>query len=228
MRQGVTVIVAESLPAFREALMRALTPDLGAEVIYSGEDLEEALDWIITTRPTLAVIDRDSPGPGAFAIVAVARQRSPRTRVVLTAARISDAEIVQACRAGVHACVSKSDSIDRLHATLRAVLAGRVVFPRASARSDAVRNDGNDRKDRPASPTRPLEELTKRETQVLAHVARGLSTKEIAAVLDVSAKTVDRHKANVMAKLDIHDRVLLALYAIRAGLVSPWSGQSNG
>ena len=73
----------------------------------------------------------------------------------------------------------------------------------------------------------PFKDLTKREIQVLTYVAQGLSVKEIAALLNVCAKTVDAHKANVMDKLNIHDRVLLAHYAIREGLVSPWSGDGS-
>ncbi len=65
-----------------------------------------------------------------------------------------------------------------------------------------------------------VEGLTEREIQVLRHTARGLSAKEIATALNVSAKTVESHKAHVMDKLNIHDRVLLARYAIREGLVS--------
>ena len=72
--------------------------------------------------------------------------------------------------------------------------------------------------------TGQVEGLTKREIQVLTHIARGLSVKEIATALNVSTKTVESHKANIMAKLDIHDRVLLARYAIREGLVSVPSG----
>ena len=73
-----------------------------------------------------------------------------------------------------------------------------------------------------------VEGLTEREIQVLTHIARGLSVKEIAAVLSVSAKTVEGHKANIMGKLDIHDRVMLTRYAIREGLVSARSGDDAG
>jgi len=73
-----------------------------------------------------------------------------------------------------------------------------------------------------------VEGLTGREIQVLTHIARGLSVKEIATALNVSAKTVESHKANITAKLDIHDRVLLARYAIREGLVSVRSGDDAG
>jgi DNA-binding NarL/FixJ family response regulator len=73
-----------------------------------------------------------------------------------------------------------------------------------------------------------VEDLTERETQVLTHIARGLSVKEIATVLNVSAKTVEGHKASIMAKLNIRDRVLLARYATREGLVSVRSGDDAG
>lgn len=217
MPQEVTAIVAESLPVFREAILRMLTYDLAVRVNHVVENLQEALDLIIATRPSLAVIDRELPGRDALEVVALALQRSPRTQIMLTAAHFSDADIVRACRTGVRACVLKSDTTDEIRAAMKAVLAGQAVFSRGLRGRVAVRSERDYCR---AGATSPFKELTTREIQVLTYVARGLSTKEIATVLNVSTKTVDEHKANFMAKLDIHDRVLLTHYAIRQGLVS--------
>jgi DNA-binding NarL/FixJ family response regulator len=115
----------------------------------------------------------------------------------------------------------KTVSADEFRLTIDEVRAGRVALSRRVREQIMVRSYCNSGGERARG---QLEGLTRRETQVLTHIAQGLSVKEIATTLNVSIKTVEGHKANLMTKLDIHDRVLLAHHAIRQGLVSVWSG----
>jgi DNA-binding NarL/FixJ family response regulator len=215
MPQEVTVIVAEGLRTFRHSVLRLLAREFCAQVSHVGTDLEEALQVTIGTRPALAVVDRDLPGPDVLGVVASIRRHSPQTLVILTGAAVSEADVAAAHQAGAQACVSKRTTPDELRRAVAGVLMGYRVSPHVVFSRGPVRHDHM------AVSDRPVEQLTMREMQVLAQIGRGLSTKEIATVLNVSWKTVDRHRANVMGKLDIHDRVLLARYAIREGLVSP-------
>ena len=221
MRTVVTAVVAESLPVFREAILRMLSYDLGARAADSVDNVEAALDLITAIRPSLAVVDRDLPGRAVLEALPLVREQSPETRIMLLAVHLSDTDVVRASDAGVRGYALKSDTVDELRRTMEGVLAGRVVFSRRLRERPVVRRACNSGR---ACMSGPFKDLTEREIQVLTYVAQGLSVKEIAALLNVCAKTVDGHKANVMDKLNIHDRVLLTHYAIREGLVSPWSG----
>jgi len=220
-----TAIVAESLPVFREAILRLLTDDLAVPAAYAAKDLEEALELIEAVGPSLAVIDRGLPGGDALETLSVVRERSPDTRIMLLALHLSDTDIARAFRAGVRGYALKSETVDELRRTIEGVLAGRVVFSPGLQERPLVRRACNSGGGPGAG---PLEALTEREIQVLTHIAHGLSVKEIGTLLNVCPKTVDSHKATIMAKLDIHDRVLLARCAIREGLVSVWSSYGSG
>ena len=217
MRGKVAAVVAESLPAVRDAILHLLRYDLGAEVGDSVDNFEDALELVKAVRPELAVIDRDLPGRDALEAVALVRGLSPHTYVLLLAGHLSETDIVRASKAGVRGYALKSDTIGELRRTMKDALAGRIVFSRG-VRKRLLARAGGRHSGGGHTPTR-LEDLTEREIQVLTYIAQGLSVKETAAVMKLSPKTVDAHKMSVMGKLDIHDRVLLAHYAIREGLV---------
>lgn len=218
-RQEVTAIVGERLPILREALVRMLARDFSLTVCHAGGDVVAALDQVVAVRPRLAVIDVDVGGDAAFDGVARAAQQSPRTRFVLTAVHFSSTGLGRAHAVGARACILKSDTRDEFYMAIRDSLAGRFTCSRRLRERFGVRWD---RKSHRFSVDGPLSELTRREIHVLTYIGRGYSTKEIAVALKLSPKTVDRHKWNVMLKLDTHNRVLLSHHAIREGLVSVW------
>jgi DNA-binding NarL/FixJ family response regulator len=113
----------------------------------------------------------------------------------------------------------KSVSPAECRATIGALLDSEYATCESSLQHHETQGDLSPR---PHGSRRAISALTPRELQVLTHIGRGLHSKEIARALRVRVKTVDRHRTNLMAKLDIHDRVQLTLYAIREGLVVPW------
>jgi DNA-binding NarL/FixJ family response regulator len=225
MRRKAAAVVVEGLPVFREAMLRMLRHDLGVEMVQAVADVAHALKLIEAAHPCLAVIDRDLPGPDALEAVSLARELSPETRVVLLSALLTDADIVRAMKVGVRGYALKSDAVYELRRVVKGVLAGQVVFSQ-KVRERLVARGGPNYAG--AEVTGRIAELTGREIEILACIGQGLSVKEVAALLNVSPKTVDGHKTSLMAKLDIHDRVLLAHYAVREGLVSLWTGDRTG
>lgn len=212
-----TAIVAESLPLFREGLVRLLEVGLAVRVVEVLDDSDTILQAQRVLRPTLAVIDRDLPGRDVFEVLQSARRVSPHTRCVLMASQISDVDIDRALAAAVSGYVLKSDGAEELRQAVQRTLAGEFgVTPGVAARLTVGSRRGAGRSNRASL----LTKLTKRELEVLVCVARGLTVKETAVLLAVSPKTVDGHKARVMAKLQIHDRVHLTHYAIGEGLIS--------
>ena len=119
----------------------------------------------------------------------------------------------QARAAGVSGFVHKGDDSSELISAIREVIAGQTHFsPTIKERlSSAERSSGDSR----------LSTLSSREMETLRYVAKGLSKKEIAPLMHISVKTVDKHVTQLMTKLDIHDRVGLARFAIREGLIEP-------
>lgn len=218
MRTRSTAIVAESRPAFADLILRLLGGDLGVETTLTADSLDGAINAMIATHPDLASIDRDWPGCNPLAVLPLVCQQLPGTCLVLTGEHFSTSDIARMRNMGARGCILKSAPAEEILAAFKAVLAGGTAFPDTAHKADAVRHAP---RRRPHTPPRPIEGLTVRELQVLTHVGRGLSTKEIATALNVSVETADRHRTNLMAKLDIHDRVGLALCAVREGLVTP-------
>jgi len=188
-------------------------PDL--EIIDTVEDADTALTRAVELQPDVIVMDIDMPGLIPFDAARRIQSRCPNTRILFLSAHTTDNYIEQALAA--HACgyVTKGDPFEILISAVREVAAGGAYFSDGVRRrlivdTDGVRlNTGSTRGSR----------LTPRETEVLLYLARGDSKKEIARTMSLSTKTIENHTSNLMNKLDIHDRVELARYAIKEGLV---------
>jgi two-component system response regulator NreC len=139
------------------------------------------------------------------------REVSPRTKVVLLTMYTEEHHVLQALRAGVKACVTKTQAVEHLISAIREVCNGGVYL--SPSVSGAVVQAYLAKSDAPYDP------LTDRERQVLQLVAEGNTTKEIALILGVAAKTAETHRVKVMEKLDIHSTAGLVKYAIRRGIV---------
>jgi two-component system nitrate/nitrite response regulator NarL len=224
MRLQTTALVAESHPGFRRLLVRVLKRDLDVRVAHLPRTASDAFGLILTTRPDIAIIDRDLPGQDSLRALPTIRQGAPRTRVVLTASDLSHADIIRARHAGAWGHLVKSASRSEVLAVLKALLAEDSVLTgdedAGNAQAGADVNPSAERKGRIAT-------LTRREMEVLTCVGRGMSTKEIAAAIDLSVKTIDRYQSRLMAKLNIRDRVQLSLCAIREGMVPPHSDERS-
>ena len=122
--------------------------------------------------------------------------------------------VQRAVREGADGYLLKDSAVQDLVAGIRAVMDGRAFYSPA-VQSQLARLAGDPRR------REGLESLTEREREVLRLVARGLTTKEIASALDISMRTVDTHRANLMRKLDLRSVALLTQFAIREGLVDP-------
>ena len=207
----IRVVLADDHALVRDGLRAVLAREPDIAVIGEAADGREALAVVDAMRPDIVVLDLSMPvlnGLDAARQLA-GRDRGPRP--ILITMHLEDRYVLEALRAGVRGYVLKKQAAADLVRAIRDVAAGRVYLsPGISAAvADAIRTG--------ASP--PEERLTPRERQVLQLVAEGKTTKEIAAVLQVSVKTVDAHRTHLMQKLDLHDVASLTRLAIRLGLV---------
>lgn len=191
----------------------ALEPDIEfAGWLRSAEELAPRLR---RDPVDVVLLDIEMPGGDPFEAVADAARLFPDTRVIMLSAYVRDQHIDAAVRAGAWGYVSKSDSPESVIAAIRQAARGEFAFgPKVVQRCQSRAPRGADGQSAASRLTR----LTPRELQVLRMIGRGLSRTEIAAAIHRSAKTVDNHRAAIMEKLDIRDRVELARFAIREGL----------
>lgn len=215
---AVRVLLVDDHAMVRQALSERLEREPGLMVVGAAADGDEAIDLAKETTPDVVCLDIDMPGRLCFEVARHLMETMPTVRVLFVSAFFHDAYIEDALRVRAHGYVTKGQSLAQIVRAVREVAAGRMYFSddvrdRLVIDSAGVRLGG-------ASKTR-LGTLTQREREVLRYIARGLSKKDIAAMMGLSVKTVENHTANLMIKLKIHDRVELARFAIREGLAEP-------
>lgn len=194
-------------------------PDL--EVVAEAGDGAEAVALLRDLAVDLVILDIAMPRmTGLQAAREIARRREPPP-VLMLSMHDNEQYFFEALKVGASGYVLKSVADEDLVAACRSAMRGEAfVYP--GAMSALVRDylDRLRRGERVPTTTGPTA-LTERENEVLKLIAEGLSSKEIAAALTISVKTVERHRANILARLGMRDRTQLVRYAIRAGLVEP-------
>jgi len=216
MSGPITVVLADDHTLVRETLVHWLntTPDI--RVLARVADGDEAVTVALHHRPDVAVLDIDMPGRDCFDAAETVGRALPQTRILFLSALLHDCYIEQALAARAAGYLSKGEPPETLAAAIRAAKAGHVYFsPEVQARIVV-----DDRGPRLANPAQTRSQtLSTRELEVLRHLARGLTRKEIARQMCLSPDTVHAHTSNLMRKLQVHNRVDLATFAVREGLV---------
>lgn len=207
-----TIIIADDHTLIRSALSGLLADIPGFKVLAEVGTADEALRLTASLRPTALVLDIDMPGTDAFQAASEVKQISPMTEVVFLSGSLSDRFIDNALAVGALSYVVKSDSPDEVVLAIEAVSKGKSYYSPSVRERLPKRSGSSDGATRLAS-------LSQRERETLRYIARGMSKKEIAPCMHITVKTVDKHVTQVMSKLDIHDRVELARFALREGIV---------
>lgn len=180
---------------------------------------EDVVDSVRRTGANVVLMDIEMPGKDPFEATEDLRRACPDARVIFLSAYVRDHYIDAAVNAGAWGYMSKSDDPEQIIESIRKVASGEFVFgSEVLGRCDVEKRPGA----RPVAGAKPqskLQLLTPREQQILRMIGRGLGREEIAKTICRSAKTVDAHRASIMEKMGIHDRVELARFAIREGLV---------
>ncbi len=205
-----TIILADDHSVVRQGI-RSLLERENFEVVGEAANGLEAVRLAEKYQPDIAILDLSMPIMNGITAIGQIREVSPRTKVVLLTMYTEEHQVLNALRAGVKACVTKTQAVEHLIVAIREVAGGGVYL--SPSVSGAVVQAYLARSDTPYDP------LTDRERQVLQLVAEGNTTKEIALILGVAAKTAETHRVKVMDKLDIHNTAGLVRYAIRRGLL---------
>lgn len=202
--------------ALVRAGFRILLEDIeGVEVIAETGDGRAVFDLVESARPDIILMDVSMPGLNGLDATAQIRKRFPSTRVIVLSMYRSEEYIARALKAGASGYVLKEGPPEELRLAINAVNRGETYLSPAVSQSvihqylsGVTVGDG------------PLDRLTARQREILQLIAEGKSNKAIARLLNLSVKTVDTHRSQIMERLDIHELTGLVRFAIRCGLVT--------
>jgi DNA-binding NarL/FixJ family response regulator len=211
------ILLADDHALVRRGVRLILEAEPDLIVVAEAADGVEAVAKARERQVDLAILDVAMPRMTGLQAARELARRTPSTRILLLSMYDSEQYFFEALKVGASGYVLKSVADEHLIEACRAALRGE-PFLDAGALTVLIR-DYLDRVRRGES--LPTAVLTPREDQVVKLIAEGHSSKEIARALTISIKTVERHRANVLAKLGMRDRTELTRYAIRAGLIEP-------
>ncbi|MGH3357906.1 MAG: response regulator [Nocardioidaceae bacterium] len=214
----VRVMVVDDHPMWRDGVARDLG-EAGYEVVATAADGGQALARAKATRPEVLVLDLNIPEPDGVAVTAQAVQDVPGLRVLVLSASGEQDDVLEAVKAGATGYLVKSASKEALVEAVGKVALGEAVFTPGLA--GLVLGEYRRLSDASAHDEPDAPELTERETEVLRLVAKGVAYKQIAERLVLSHRTVQNHVQNTLRKLQLHNRVELARYAIERGIEEP-------
>ena len=211
------ILIADDHPIVLRGLRTVLDAQPDLEVVAQATDGQEAVEIATSAEVDLAVLDISMPRKTGLQAAREITRRSPEVRVLMLSMHDSEQFLFEAIRAGAAGYVLKS-SVDRdLVEACRATMRGEpFLYPGGV---QALMRDYLERSR--TGETADAELLTPREEEIVKLVAEARTNDEIAALLYISKKTVERHRANILVKLGMRDRVELTRYAIRRGLIQP-------
>jgi DNA-binding NarL/FixJ family response regulator len=208
------ILIADDHGIVRAGLRMLLDRQEGMNVVAEAEDGVDAVEKALNQKPDIAILDVAMPRMTGLQAARHIRDQAPEVQVLLLSMHDDERYLLEALKAGASGYVLKRAADTDLVDAVRAVARGNsFISPHAEGtllKKVLSDPDGD-----------PTEKLTPREREVVKLIAEAYTNKEIAAILNLAEKTVESHRANVLAKLGMRDRVELVRYAIRRGLIEP-------
>ncbi len=218
----IRVVLIDDHAMVLESLSARLSINPQIQVVGTANDCDEGFRVVLEHKPEVVILDVNLPGRGAFDLAEDLASRRPDTRLIFVTGYLADIYLEQALKLNAYGYLLKGEPIHILADAILKTRAGEKSF---SADVLARLNFDSTTKTYSIKARSLLSMLTGRQLEVLKHLARGESVKEIAKLMHLSQKSVDSHKYRIMNKLGIHDRVELARFAIREGLSDPFVAQ---
>jgi DNA-binding NarL/FixJ family response regulator len=210
------ILIADDHPIVRSGLRKVLDAKPDLEVVAEAEDGHRALESALSEDVHLAILDVSMPRMTGIQAAAELRKRKPELKVLMLSMHDSEQFLFEALKAGASGYVLKSGADTDIVDAVRAAMRGdSFLYPSAVTTlvRDYLERGGHDEEE--------FDVLTPRQREVLKLIAEAHTSKEIATMLVISIKTVERHRENILEKLGMRDRVELTRYAIRRGLIQP-------
>jgi DNA-binding NarL/FixJ family response regulator len=217
MAERKKIVLAEDHKILREGLKSILSSEDGLEVVGEAEDGLQAIRCVENYGPDLLLMDLSMPKMDGISAIKEIKSRFPETKVLALTIHESDDYILDAFRSGADGyCLKETDRSELLIA-IKTVLSGKTYF--SPGISDKVL-EGYLEGRKTLKPISSWDSLTRREKDIIKLIGEGYKNKEIADYLCISVKTVEKHRSNIMRKLDLHTASALATLAVEKGLVT--------
>jgi len=217
MDNKLRIVLADDHTILRAGLRALLTADPGFEVVGEAQDGREAVRCVERLEPHLLLMDLSMPRMSGMEAIREIKKRFPDTRIIALTVHKTEEYLLATLQAGADGYVLKDATHDELVMAIKNVISGKSYL--SPGVSEKVIEGYLEGKENPRSLS-AWESLSQREREVLKLIAEGYKNKEIAEDLCISLKTVEKHRANLMKKLDLHNAAGLTVYAVERGLVS--------
>ena len=211
------IVIAEDQKILREGLKALLISSDDLEVVGEAEDGLNAVQCVEKFTPELLLLDLSMPKMSGISVIKEIKSQSAETKILVLTVHESEEYILEVFKSGADGYCLKDASHSELLVAIKSVLSGkRFISPGISGKVlDGYLDDSETLKS-----SSSWDSLTQREREILKLVGEGYKNKEIADYLCISAKTVEKHRSNIMEKLDLHTASALTAYAIKKGLVT--------
>ena len=217
MSQKVRIVIAEDHTILREGLRSLLSSNPSFEIVGEAEDGREAIKCVEKFKPDLILTDLSMPRMKGMEAIKEIKREFPTTKVLVLTVHRAEEYILATFRAGADGYLLKDSTHAELVMAVKKVLSGKhYISPEISEKVIEGYLDGR----RILKTKSSWETLTQREREILKLIAEGYKSKGIADDLCISVKTVEKHRANLMEKLDLHSIQALTAFAIERGLVT--------
>jgi len=211
------IVIAEDHTILREGLKALLSSDPLLDIAGEAADGLEAIRKVQELKPDLILLDLTMPRMNGIEAIREIKRESPETRVLVLTVHKTEEYVLASLRAGADGYALKDSTHAELSAAIAAVLGGHnYLSPKISGTVISGYLDGKKGIKKQSS----LESLTQREREVLKLIAEDYKNREIAGCLCISLKTVEKHRDNLMKKLDLHSAAALTAFAIEHGLIA--------
>ncbi len=216
MKSMNRLVIAEDHAILREGLRSLLSSDPGLQVVAEARDGHEAIAVVEKHRPDLILLDLSMPRMNGMDAIGEISRRFPETRILVLTVHKTEEYIQAALQAGASGYVLKDAAYAELIHAIRSILDGKpFLSPEVSQKVIEGYLEGK----KTGEVTTVWDTLTQREREILKMIAEGHKNKEIADFLCISPKTVEKHRANLMKKLDLHSASEMTVFAMRKGLI---------
>ncbi len=212
------ILIVEDHALLRAGLRSLLSQDEDIEIVGEADNGRDAIRTVGLLNPNLVLMDLSMPGMNGFEAILDIKRRYPDTRVLVLTIHKAEEYIHESLRAGASGYILKDATLDELRIAIHSVLKGKTYL--SPDISEKVINGYLGSDNHSSAACAWDDALTHREREVLKLVGEGNPNKFIADYLNLSVKTVEKHRSNLMKKLDLHNASMLTAYAIEKGLVS--------
>ena len=213
----IRVLLAEDHTIVRKGLRSLLAAEEDLEIVGEAENGREAVEKVDALAPDIVLMDISMPGLNGLEATRHIKKHAPKIKILILTMHTDEEYVFQILQAGASGYLLKQSAIEELVSAIRVVWRGESYLSPSISKTVI---DGYLKHAGPAKTDETYSVLTGREGEILQLLAEGSSTREIAATLCISVKTVETHRSHIMEKLNLHNTAELVKYAIRKGIIS--------